>query len=90
MVRHEEIRQLRPETERLLAVHYTHATATFTASFLLRLSRILWVLPLLAPSPCLHCELVSPEHCDQEKIRSLIDRLISVLYESTCLKSLHL
>ena len=28
-------------TERFSAVHYTHATATFSASFLLRLSRLL-------------------------------------------------
>lgn len=45
------------------AVHYTHATATFTASFLLRLSRLF------------------PEHCDQDVIRSLVEKLIVVLSE---------
>ena len=34
------------------AVHYTHATATFTASFVLRLARLLYVLLALILLSC--------------------------------------
>jgi hypothetical protein len=65
------------------SVHYTLATATFAASFLLRLTRLLLspqLSPLAAPSSLLN----SPDDCDANEIRIEIERLSNLLGDRKC------
>jgi hypothetical protein len=67
--------------ENVVAVHYTHATATFAASFLLRLARLLYVLPFLSPLAVADT-IRSPNECNLNDIREQVETLASLMSES--------
>jgi hypothetical protein len=63
------------------AVHYTHATATFAASFLLRLARLLYALlvPLISVATDISH---SPNECNATEIREQVETLASLMSKS--------
>jgi hypothetical protein len=69
-------------TPQSAAVHYTHATATFAASFLLRLAQLLCVATLLALPPTNDFG-TSPDDCDLDEIRAHVEELVTLLSEGT-------
>lgn len=67
--------------ENSVAVHYTHATATFAASFLLRLARLLYVLSFFSPLAVADI-ICSPNECNLNDIREQVETLASLMSES--------
>jgi hypothetical protein len=67
--------------ENIVAVHYTHATATFAASFLLRLARLLYALTFLSPLAVADT-ICSPNECNLNDIREQVETLASLMSES--------
>jgi len=70
------------EPDIITAVHYTHATATFTASLLLRLARLLYVMARWFIQIVLILSQCSPAESDTVAIRNQVELLANLMSES--------